>query len=573
MRICRCTIVGLTAGALVWGLADGSALAAKGKERRRAGVLLHVQGAEHVIDLGRADGLQTGARVRLFRTVSVRHPSTGRRLRDRFEVGEVRVAETAARMAVLIVPPAMARRLRPGDPVLVLQSAPPPKSEAARATVAVKTGRASVVRRPGGGSLAKAPAAALRLKPRAQQPAQAADEAEAERLFRASLGRQPAERMALWRRFLTEHPDSRLGPAVRRELNAMAELAVDQRRLRENKNRSRRDEQLRRTVAHEPLPPLRVGEPAWVVLTAADWSAVADVRVYFRRLDAGVFEMLRAEPSRRLHRRVRLPDAVVQTPGFAYFAVVTTPDGAIRHLGGDASRPHVVAVSDARSSIARPKRDATTLRWITEFVDFNRGRGDDRVLISELSVAYRLDHGRLHAFDMGYGFLNGRGGRVADGGEALAGGGEAVRGDTLDGRRASFKYAWLGTDWRLHPNWHGIVRFVMGLDDGGLDTGLELLTRIGPEQGTNLQLGISALADTGRAASVALNTHVVPKVAMTGVFEVTNRPVGEDLGIRLIYQADFELTEFLALTGRASYALRTIDHAGLGLGAGVALNW
>ncbi len=536
------------------------------------GMLVHVQGAEHVIDIGRKHGLRAGNRVRLYRTIRVRHPVSGRKLRDRFEVGEVEISEVAARMAVLIVPPKMARRLRPGDPVQVLRPKPRPQPKPAPAAA-----RSPVITVPAAvlPPAARRPGAPL-LNPTSLRPGQLAPdpvEQAAERQFRATLGKQPAERITAWRRFLAEHPDSPLAAGIRAEIDTMAELGADQRRLQQGDSTRRRLEHARRIVRHQPLPAMRVGEPAWVVITAADWSSVADARVYYKRTGAGVFRMARAEPAGRLHRRVRLPDDAVRSPGFQYFAVVTDTGGGIRHLAGDASRPRTVAVNDAHATIGRPRKDATTLRWITEYVDFNRMRGDDRVLISELSVAYRLNHGRLHAFDMGYGFLNGRGGRVADGGEALVGGKVASRGDTLDGRAASFKYAWLGTDWAFSPAWHGIVRLVMGLDGEGLDTGIELLTRIGAEKGTHLQLGMSALADTGRAASVALTTHVVPKVPMTGVFEVTNRPVGEDLGIRLVYQADFEVTEALALTGRASYALRTIDHAGFGLGAGLALNW
>mgnify|MGYP006935346895 CR=1 FL=1 len=72
---------------------------------------------------------------------------------------------------------------------------------------------------------------------------------------------------------------------------------------------------------------------------------------------------------------------------------------------------------------------------------------------------------------------------------------------------------------------------------------------------------------------MALTTHAFPLIPMTGIFEVTNRPVGEDLGIRLIYQADFSLNQHVAITGRVGYALRTIDHAGLSIGGGMALNW
>ena len=91
--------------------------------------------------------------------------------------------------------------------------------------------------------------------------------------------------------------------------------------------------------------------------------------------------------------------------------------------------------------------------------------------------------------------------------------------------------------------------------------------------GTHLKLGLSTLGDMGRAAHIALTTHALKGIPMTGQFEVTNRPVGEELGIRLVYQLDLPITEHIAATGRIGYALRTIDHAGLSLGGGLALSW
>ena len=243
-------------------------------------------------------------------------------------------------------------------------------------------------------------------------------------------------------------------------------------------------------------------------------------------------------------------------------------------MTGDANNPKSVEVLDT-SEEQDDASGRTTFRWITDYVDFNRLRGDDAYLAARVNLRYRVQTGALYAFDIGYGFLNGQGGTVADNDviDPVTGKVTARRGDTLDSRTSSFKHAWLGTEWALRPGWHLLVRLVVGLDSEGLDTGIELATRIGDERGTNLLLGVATLADVGRAATIDFGSRLVTHVPMHLTFEVTDRPVGEDIGIRLGYQADVELTTHVALTGRVGYALRTIAHAGPSFGGGLTINW
>lgn len=58
--------------------------------------------------------------------------------------------------------------------------------------------------------------------------------------------------------------------------------------------------------------------------------------------------------------------------------------------------------------------------------------------------------------------------------------------------------------------------------------------------------------------------------------EVTNQPIGTsggDVGVRLIAQAGFRITDRFTAALRASYQGRTINHAGPGGGAAVEYSW
>ncbi|MBM4343527.1 MAG: hypothetical protein FJ100_09135 [Deltaproteobacteria bacterium] len=374
------------------------------------------------------------------------------------------------------------------------------------------------------------------------------DEIALDKSFQNSLGRTPAERIALWQDWLRRFPDSPHATSVRREVDAMREQSANMRTARQDAARLSKMTAVSRRIYHDQPDNLRVQEAAWLVFSAADWSHVADLRIHLRPKGKQTYQLARPEASGPLHRRLRVPQALVAEPGFEYFAELAPVDsGETTLLVGSPRSPAAVFVSDPFAEVGRRPVDASTFRMVGEFVDFNRGRGDDQFLYAEVAVGYRLqDPKLLYAFEMGYGLLTGVGGAVAPGPvldpdnkkvthtSGPRKGKEIAKDDTLDPRRSAFKYGYLQTEWALHASFHGITRLVVGLGKDGIDTGLELMGRIGPERGTNLRLGVATLADTGRAGSVALTTHVVENLPIQGIFEVTNRPVGEDIGVRLI---------------------------------------
>ena len=60
---------------------------------------------------------------------------------------------------------------------------------------------------------------------------------------------------------------------------------------------------------------------------------------------------------------------------------------------------------------------------------------------------------------------------------------------------------------------------------------------------------------------------------MSAEVVVTNEPIGEDLGVRLIYTVGRSITPWLDVSGRVSYQLRDINHSGLGFGLGTTFHW
>lgn len=537
------------------------------------GLVVRIDGPEFVVDLGAAAGLSPGTPLVLYRTIRARHPVTGKEVLDRFPIGQAVAAEVAERLAILRPDAALARLLQVGDRVeFTIQPVVAPQ---------VVSGGEPDAAAPSSGSDAACPACPAASASCTPGEVRQPDLVDAEATYLRTLGKPPEERVQLWQQYLKRNPSTSLRKAVETEIDAMSVLAADVEISRGVSAESGEARRLAQTVHHAELPRLRAGEPAWLVFAAADWSQVQDLRVHFRRQGEGPYRMSRPEPSGRLARRLRVPADVAIAPGFEYFVELTNPQGKEIRLFASAALPTVVAIHPPLGRRPTPANQLTTLRVTAEHVDFNRYRGDDALFAAAMDVTFRLGTDSvLYAFSMGYGLLSGRGGRVAevdlpdtlhtngpDKGKPIR------KGDTIDPRPATFKHAFLGGEWALSENLHALTRVVVGLDEQGLDTGVEVAARVGPETATNLQVGASTLGDMGRAAFVALTTNVVDRVPMTGLFEVTDRPVGEDLGIRLIYEANWRATDNLGLTGRVGYDLRTIDHAGPSLGGGIALYW
>ena len=553
------------------------ALAVAQTPRIVQGVVLHIELPEFVIDLGLQAGLAVGMPVKLYRTMKVRHPVTGKDMVDRFPIGTAEAQEVVDKMAILRPNPELAKWMRVGDRVEIVlaETAPvvaapvksPAKKPAPDDDAEPVACPACPVCPPPSASGAPAPVAA--------------DFAAADETFRLNLGLHPTERMRNWQKYLARFPSSSLREAIEREIESLGEWLHANgmaQRIGRDEEEAKRSAQV---VHHAPLPALRQGEPAWLVLDCADWATVTDVRIHVRKYGTATYDLLRPEPSGVLQRRIKLDAKLVAPPGFEYFIEIARGELGVTRLAGSPEYPTATKVTRPLGQRMPDAGEGSTLRLMGEYVDFNRFRGDDLVGIGTADLSYRLGGDwALYAFQMGYGVLGGRGGKVAERDDSTLlfrngpqAGQTVKKDDTIDSHGAAFKYAYLGTEWAMHPLFHATTRLVIGLDEAGLNSGIEVAGRIGMETGNNLQIGASSLGEIGRAAFVALTAQLIDKVPMTGLLEVTNRPVREDLGIRLVYQAGWRVTDTFELTGRIGYNLRTIVHAGLSVGGGVAVHW
>ncbi len=97
--------------------------------------------------------------------------------------------------------------------------------------------------------------------------------------------------------------------------------------------------------------------------------------------------------------------------------------------------------------------------------------------------------------------------------------------------------------------------------------------RIGQELGSNLILGASTTRRLGKVFEGAFTWDVIPRWPIVLSVQVTDQPVLEDYGVRLISDIGWRGVSWLYPSLRLAYQARDIDHAGASLGAAVNFDW
>jgi hypothetical protein len=492
----------------------------------RQAYVLRIEGSDAFVDIGRADAATPGAKLRVYRVIEARHPATGKVLRDRFLLGEAEVLEAGEALSRIGGAKDLLVRLEVGDEV-ELASAPPVAPTVPSAPAASKPGT---------------------------PPAPDAERAALRAAWDAALKLPPAERARVWEGFLAAWPRSELAGPIREEITLLR--AAPQAPTSEEDS----DTPVQTVVKTAAPNTALVGEPVVITLTHLAGPAPHAAMVHWRAPGAPGFQTLhlRAEPTG--HFRARLPQEAVAEPALEYFVEVADEEGASQVVSGSATSPQRVAIHLPPS--ARPiERDRRSrVRIHDEYVDFNRFKGNDVYNLFEVDFLYRVLT-TVHSVRVGFGSYQGRGTPK-----------ELLDTDTTP-RRVGFTYGFSELEVRLHPSLAGLGRVSAGVNRQGLSTGLELGVRIGSETGTSLTLRGATLSKIGKRANLALAWDAVEGWPMSAEVVVTNEPIGEDLGVRLLYTVGRSVTPWLDVSARVGYQLRDINHSGLTLGLGTTFHW
>jgi hypothetical protein len=521
--------------------------------------ILHIDGDEIVIDAGRAR-VESAHELIVYRAIEVRHPITRKLLRDRFVIGSLQVVQPGEALSVTKASGAPAHPFAVGD--VVELRAPPPTAagEPVAATLAPDA------------SSAPAQAAATDLPAGAPGSSTATLTAERELLsyWYASLAQDPERRARLYLAYLQRNPSSPYKDFVAGEIRYLREL--DAKLMQQS-----------RTAQAAPARPTRAATVDMLAVTGAqadrELQLAARVRpgpgfrglvLHARPLEDAGYRSFTMQLDARGHARVRIPRELLRAPGLAYFIDAVDSAGQSGAVIADAEHPKLVVVRGPRPTPKHVER-ATRARFSSELASFDSTNARDYFWVNEGDFLYRVRHGALYGVRLGYGHFRGEGGTVQE-----------LDVDKLQPQPAGFSYGFFEAEFALHRLLGAALRGTLGLgrpeqagsQRDGITGGFQVRARIGEADGTRLVLAGELMPEIGQRAFIGLAWEAIARVPMSTEIVVTDQPVNSDeLAVRLIYEIGYRFSDRVSVALRPSYQLRTIRHAGPGIGVAATFDW
>jgi hypothetical protein len=433
----------------------------------------------------------------------------------------------------------------------------------------------------------------------------------AQKAWQDTLGQPYDARIARWQELLAADPATPYRRAIETEIKSLEsqirarERALDKARSTAPGDRSSRVAQLvaQLHIPYEargsallasPIERAVPGRPIELAFLARDPARVHGAWLYVRPDGAPGFTRLLLVRDGDAYLRGTIDGALVRGAKVEWYVEAQAgADSDVEPVVGSQQEPRVIAID--RSVEEEPVREGRThIDGHVDYVDFDGGfgKGYDQYTQAELDFTYRF-MSPVYAVRLGWGTLTGTGGPkdVIDDDRDRGNSGclEDTDGDDVGDRyrceRMTFSYVYTELELRVRPNVALMIRpqagvLVSDTMDRDIDrcqgdaldptnTSCRFFTgfgargriRLGKEQGTNLVLG---------AAYHWLPNPVVP-VQIT--VQVTDQPVVEDFGVRLIGDVGLRKLSWFYPSVRLSYQARDIDHSGLSGGFALNFDW
>lgn len=508
-----------------------STQAAAQTTRTVEGTIVGTDGTDLVVDVGTNRGASNDAVVEVWRTVRVKHPVTGAVLVDRFRIGSLKLVQARPTLSLAAPVGQGTRAPAPGD-LIVLTTAATTVPPLPLDTINNKPSTA---------------------KPESAEPVDI-DAAQLSALFDSLQHMPPEQRADKYDEYTRVHPTTRFFFTLREEAHALRRPA--------------------------PSAPTSTAPTAPALLesfqgpTEAFAGSELEIAIelspnakgavlYVRKPKGATYEALPMRARGQGYYSAKVPGALVATPSLPYFIEAIDPAGGAVPIEGTSAEPLTAPIEDAPSAPSATPVLIQLALW-TDFATFNTKSFNDYVSQTEGLFGARFRDVGVRAVRTGFGVYRGVGGTL----------------DELDRfgvqHDVGLTYGYLETELAPSQIFAFVGRGVLGLGQNGTTAGMQLFMRIGNDLRTNLLIGGEALGGVGVRGITELDWLAQKRVPIMFRAEVTNQPAGSangDIGVRLIAQAGYRVTEGLTLALRASYQGRTINHAGPGGGAAVMYQW
>ena len=516
------------------------------------GVVVRVSDVEVFVDLGRRAGAAPHDRVQLLRRIEVTHPVTRRTIVDWFLLGVVELTDVGDELAFA--------RLSEEAPL----DHPPKVGDMARlvstrTAAGVAAGLAATTGAPPGRA---GVGEATECAPCREDPeALAVHEA-----WLLGLGKPLEERLDVWAAFLLTRPESPYVDRVRGEIRWLEELREWSRHIPAAPTSI--------VVTHRAPAAIEVGGPFAAAFTVTEPESVQRVTVYTRGPDDVDYHASLCTRTGDYTWSVDLPPDRLQGPSLEYFAEVFDTSGAVAASWREAALPLLVPLVEPAEVVPnRTGRSRARTRF--DYVDFYlTDAWLDSYWQFEADFTYRIGTW-LDSVRVGAGIISGRGGpkeRIV-----LANDDPAY----LAPRTLTTSYAYLELEFRL---WRWVSLLARGMGGslrassdrenvGETVLGFRTAVRLGWPDQTNLLLHYTVSQALGMEGGVDLRVDVFRNFPLGGQVIVTNFPVGEDLGVRIVAQAGWSGLDWFEIALRVGYDIRDINHSGASVGLDLAFDW
>jgi len=550
-------------------------------------VVLAVDGKDIYINLGAKDGIGAGAQLELLHEVVATDPTTGKALHDRFALGTLAVARSGDGASLAHADEELAKRVLAGDHVRLVSDK---KTYVDPWAAQVEASKAAAQPAPTSAPIDHA--------------------ALAREAWQATLGQPPEQRIARWQELLAADPSSTYRRAIETELTSLrgqiqqrdaalarARTSTDDRAARIAELSvalSKADPFVERAlIAAAPIDHVVPDQALGLAFLVRAPAKLGKAFLYSRTRGEVGFHRSELRRDGDAYLRGEIPPQTVQEPGIEWYVEIAPPQGEAEPALGSQTAPRTIEVAHAVAE-PPPAPDRSHVDLHVDYVDFDGklSKGFDQYYQAEADFGYRfLDP--IYAVRLGFGTLSGVGGpkSVID---------HDPTNMCLDtnGRylckRVTFSYVYTELEYRIRPTVAVMVRPQIGVlstdelptDDANKcqsqdTTGCRFLTglggrvrvRLGDEQATNLVLGAGFTRGVGTLLEAAYHWLPAPVVPVQITVQVTDQPVIEDFGVRLIGDVGYRRLGWFYPSVRVSYQARSLDHTGVSGGMAMNFDW
>jgi hypothetical protein len=558
-------------------------------------VVLAVDGKDIYVDVGAKDGVGAGSELELQHEITARDPRTGATLKDRFALGTITVIKSGASISVARADEALAKRVAPGDRVLLVsgkRSFVDPWEEQVAASK---------------GQPAPRPVSPT---PPPVSPSKQIDHASLARdAWQDTLGKPLEARITRWTELLTVDPQTPYRRAVEQEIQALrAQIQQREAAISQSKasNTDARDPRIAQLAAQlevsvdqretdlvvDPIKRAVPGRPIELAFLMRRPSVIGTAWLYVRADGAPGFSRSELVRDGDAYLRGTIPGTQVKGNKVHWYVEVAAANGEAWPVLGSQAAPILIDV-DALVEEPPVEQGRTHIDGHIDYVDFDGKFNDgyDQYMQAELDFTYRFLR-PIYAFRVGFGTLTGTGGPA----DVIDLNNSCV--DTAGNyrcERMTFSYVYTEAEFRIRPNVALMIRPQAGVlttdtmpdasgdrckgssDISGCDFftgfGARGLIRLGDELGTNLVIGASFTARVGTLLEAAYHWLPNPIVPVQITVQVTDQPVIEDFGVRLIADVGVRKVNWFYPSARVSYQARNINHAGFSGGLALNFDW